>query len=504
MVVEKTIRELRTSYLLGEKSVSSVVKTYINRIEEYDSELNSVIRINPSAEEIAEKRDAEISNSNIQGLLHGIPIVIKDNIDTADMPTTAGSKAFEEHIPSEDAHVVELMRSAGAIIIAKVNLGDFAAGYHSSIVGRTNNPYDLNRTPEGSSAGTGVAVSANFATVGIGTDTGGSVRQPSAYNGLFGLRPTPGLISRSGIIPVSYTQDTPGPMTRCVDDMAILLDVVTGYDMNDELTASHYQQVPQSYQSYLNTDSLSNTAFGVLRDNNKFVDRQAVNEDHQSEVNKVTKIFFETMENIESLGAEVIYDVEISGIWEATTEVDSIVKGTEFLTEIKKYMDNNDDISYKSAEDIFQSGKYMDKQGTKRRLNGIAKEINVELENKPLKENKLYQKNMDKRSTLRNKVIMKIHQNDLDVLAFPTFSIPPLEHNATKNQNFSNTHVASSIDLPSITIPIGFTNEHLPIAMDLIGPKYSESKLLEIARSFEQNFDPREPPTKFGPYNNLV
>lgn len=501
MVVETTIRELQSDYVNNITNAEEVVKKYINRIKNYDDRLNSVIAINPAAVEDAKKRDKELSDSGLQGPLHGIPVALKDNISTSDMPTTAGSKAFKDYMSNEDAHLVKNLRSAGAIILCKTNLGDFATGYHSSMNGRTNNPYDTTRTPSGSSAGSGVSVAANLATVGVGTDTGGSVRQPSAYNGLFGMRPTPGLISRSGIIPVSYTQDTAGPMTRTVEDMAILLDGLVGYDHDDERTAENYNHIPQSYQSSLNAEKISNVRIGVLRDSGKFIGCKDLDEKNQSKADKVTEVFFDSMSKIESLGGEITYSVSIDGIWEIATKIDSITKGAEFLDEMQKFINStNDTLPYNSIDDVVQSGKYINKKGTQKRLNGIAKEIDVELDNPPLEENALYQRYFNKRKKIRNSVIEEIEKNDLDALAFPTFARPPIKHESGNYRSSSNTHVASATDLPEITIPIGFVEingNELPVAMDLIGPKYSEPKLIEIAYSFEQISRVRVPPAEF-------
>jgi len=502
MVIEHTIREIQSKYLNGTESVENVTKKYINRINKYDDELNSIISINPNAIEIAKEKDKEISDSGLQGLLHGIPVVLKDNIDTSDMATTAGYKGFKNYTPDNDAHLTKSLRSAGAIILAKSNLGDFATGYHSSMIGRTNNPYDLDRIPAGSSAGTGVSVAANLATVGFGTDTGGSVRSPSAYNGLFGIRPTPGLISRSGIIPVSYTQDTAAPMTRTVEDMAILLDVVTGYDPNDERTSEHYNSTAQSYQSSLQAGELSDTRIGVLRDNGKFIGCKHLNQTHQSEAEKVTKIFFDSMSKIESMGGEVVNPITIDGLWEAATDVDSITKGSEFLIEMKKYIDQaNKTMPHNSIEDIIESEDYINKKGTENRLKGIAKEIDIQLDDPPLEDSKLYQDYFAERKILRNRVINMIEENNLDVLAFPTFARPQLKHDDGNYRSSSNTHVASATDLPEITVPMGFVKigeKKLPIAMELLGPRYSEPKLLKIAYSFEQATHVRAPPSEFG------
>src|SRR5438552_1145163 len=285
---EATISAAHAAFAAGKTTCVQLVRAYLNRIEAYDhrgAALNSIITLNPKALETAAEMDrlAAANKSRLRPL-HCIPIILKDNYDTADMPTTGGSRTLAESVPTRDAFVVKKLREAGALILAKANLVELARGGTtvSSLGGQTRNPYDLSRTPGGSSGGTGAAIAASFAITGTGSDTGQSVRSPASAQSLVGLRPTRGLISRSGIIPISSTQDEAGPITRTVEDAARMLDVMAGYDPDDPITAFAVQKIPGTYTAFLARDGLKGARIGVLMD---FFGREPV---HQ-EVNAVTE-----------------------------------------------------------------------------------------------------------------------------------------------------------------------------------------------------------------------
>src|SRR5437867_12698195 len=285
---EATISAAYTAFAAGKITCVQLVRAYLNRIEAYDHRgpaLNAIITINPKAlEQAAEMDRLAPANKLTLRALHCIPIVLKDNYDTADMPTTGGSLTLAESVPPRDAFVVKKLREAGALILAKANLTELARGGTtvSSLGGQTRNPYDLTRTPGGSSGGTGAAIAASFAITGTGSDTGQSIRSPASAQSLVGLRPTRGLISRSGIIPYSTTQDEAGPITRTVEDAARMLDAMVGYDPDDPITAFGVPKIPKTYAAFLDRDGLRGARIGVLMD---FFGRDAV---HQ-EVNAVTE-----------------------------------------------------------------------------------------------------------------------------------------------------------------------------------------------------------------------
>src|SRR5256712_11574301 len=268
---EATISATPAAFAAGKTTCVELVRAYLNRIEAYDhrgAALNAIITINPKALETAAEMDRLAAADKLRSPLHCIPVILKDNYDTADMPTTGGSLTLAESVPPRDAFVVKKLREAGALILAKANLMELARGGTtvSSLGGQTRNPYDLTRTPGGSSGGTGAAIAASFAIAGTGSDTGQSVRSPASAQSLVGLRPTRGLISRNGIIPYRTTNDEAGPITRTAKDTARTLDIMARYDADDPLTPFRGPTIPQTYTAFLDRDGLKGSRIGVLMD----------------------------------------------------------------------------------------------------------------------------------------------------------------------------------------------------------------------------------------------
>lgn len=267
---DATIADINAAFDAGTLSAEHLVELCLARIQAYDHQgpsLHAVIALNPKALDTARALDQERKAKGPRSPLHGIPVVIKDNYNTADLPTTGGSVLLEGSIPPEDAFLVKKLRVAGAIILAKVNLSEFASGDpRSSLGGQSLNPHDLTRSPSGSSGGTGVAVAAGYAPLGMGTDTGGSIRGPSTASGIVGLKPTHGLLSRSGIIPLALTFDTGGPMARSVSDIAAALGVLTGVDPADAATKKSEGRYERDYTRHLKSDALGGARIGVARD----------------------------------------------------------------------------------------------------------------------------------------------------------------------------------------------------------------------------------------------
>ena len=268
-VMEKTIAELAAAMDSGEVTSRELVDLYLARIDAYDQRgpaLNAMIALNPNARAVAAALDAERATRGTRGALHGVPVIVKDNYDTADMPTTAGVIALATSIPPDDAFQVRKLREAGAVILGKANMHELARGITtvSSFGGQTRNPYDPERNPGGSSGGTGAAVAASFAAVGMGSDTCGSIRIPSSHHALVGLRGTRGLSSRDGIIPLSHTQDIGGPLARTVADLVIVLDATVGPDPADESTKLSENNIPESYAEFLDEDGLQDARIGIL------------------------------------------------------------------------------------------------------------------------------------------------------------------------------------------------------------------------------------------------
>ena len=266
---QATIVELGAAMRAGTLTAEKLTQLCLDRIAAYDRagpKLHAVITLNPKALEIARALDAERKAGKVRGPLHGIPVVLKDNFDTVDMPTTGGSVLLEGNMAPDDANMVKKLRDAGAIIFAKVNLGEFANGMQSSIGGQSLNPHDLTRTPSGSSGGTGVSIAAGYAPLGLGTDTGGSIRGPSSVNGIVGLKPTHGLLSHDGIIPLALTLDMGGPMARSVTDIAVALGPMTGIDPADPYTKKSEGKSHKDYTPFLKADALKGARIGIARD----------------------------------------------------------------------------------------------------------------------------------------------------------------------------------------------------------------------------------------------
>src|SRR5512139_2127148 len=307
---EATVADLQKLMASGEMSAAEITEGYLRNIEQLDKRINSIIEVNPDAVAIAERLDKERKDGKVRGPLHGIPVVIKDNIDTADkMKTTAGSLALmNAPVPKQDAFIVQRLREAGAVILAKTNLSEWANFRDNDSIsgwsgrgGQTRNPYALDRNPSGSSSGTGAAISANLAAVGIGTETDGSIVSPSSCCGLVGLKPTVGLISRAGIVPIAHSQDTAGPMARTVADAATLLGAMTGVDASDPETKTGEGRALADYREFLKPGGLRGTRVGVLRSERFGFNRE-----------KLDPILAKAVEIMKTEGAEVIDPVEVA------------------------------------------------------------------------------------------------------------------------------------------------------------------------------------------------
>src|SRR6202045_598108 len=351
-LVEASITDIHAAIQAGTLTCHSLVKQYLDRIEAYDKQgpaVNSIIYMNPRALEQADAMDHEFKSTHKLKPLGCIPIVLKDNFETADMPTTAGSVLLKGLQPTKDGFAVIKLRENGALILGKANLQEFASGgiSVSSLGGQTRNPYDLSRTPGGSSGGTGAAVAANFAATGTGSDTGGSVRSPSSANSLVGLRPTRGLISRDGIVPVSFTQDTIGPMTRNVADTARLLDVMVGYDPNDPVTALSVGNIPKTYTAFLE-NGLKGARLGVLT--NLF--------GSGSEYEQVNEVMAKAIDALKEQGA-VIVRLEDAALETGMLTAKFRLNEPEFKAALNRYLQQQGSRApVHSLAEIIASGQY--------------------------------------------------------------------------------------------------------------------------------------------------
>lgn len=470
---EATISSVHDAMKRGELTCRQLVEMYLERIEAYDQKgpaLNSVIMINPKVLEIADELDKKFKESGFIGPLHGIPVLLKDNVDTGDMPTTAGSLSLEGVTPEDDAFITKKLKEAGALIIAKVNLHEFAVWGEtvSSILGQTLNPYDLTRTPGGSSGGTGAAVAANFGLIGIGSDTINSIRSPASACSLVGLRPTVGLVSRDGIVPYSMTQDTSGPIMRTVEDTAKVLDAIAGYDPADPQTAWSIGHKPETYTAFLNKDGLKGKRIGVLK---SFFGKSHIHE----EVNKVVN---NGLEEMKKNGATLVPI-------EKNIDADSLVKEVSVhLYDLKSHLnvylkDLGARAKVNSLEDVIESGKYH--KGIEENIK-FAQTLDI---NTPE-----YNQRLIKRMELRDLVMRIMAEYDLDAIAFPHQKRPVVK--VGEPQAERNGVLGSATGFPSCVVPAGFTTPTeeapigVPVGLEILGREWDEGKLIEIAYGFEQ------------------
>ncbi|WP_238532930.1 amidase [Halalkalicoccus jeotgali] len=491
-VIETTVAEFHSAVESGSINAEGITKRYLARIKAYDDELNSLITINTNAVNRAQHLDREYEDSGTVGPLHGVPVVLKDNHDTRDMPTTAGSVALADSLPPEDAFVVQQLREAGAIILAKANLQEFAYGVDtvSSLGGETSNAYDLNRRPSGSSGGTAAAIAANLGLLGTGSDTCSSNRSPPAFNNLVGIRPTIGLLSRSGIIPLSETQDTVGPMTRTVADAAAMLEVLAGYDPEDPVTARGATAIPdEGYTDCLNDDGLQGARIGVIRD---YFDLQDGELELEEENEAVVSVLEKAIGDIEAEGATIVDSVDVI---DQEFLSGARVTDLEFKRDLNAYLESlGNDAPVDSMEEILESGQIHPEVAARIEEAGIP-DVDVE----SLGENPDYLERLVRRTEIRDIVLQTMVEQDLDALLYPPSTVPPVS--IEENQPFSemNCELSAHSGLPAIVVPAGFTGDGLPVGVELLGREFAEPRLIELAYAYEQAVQHRCPPNKFGP-----
>lgn len=482
VLLDATIPELHAAMEAGKITSQGLVQQYLDRIEAYDDQgpkLNSILTINPNALQEASSLDKERKQHGARGPLHGIPIILKDNYNTKDMPTTGSSAALDGFIPQEDAFVVEKLRAAGAIIIAKANMHEMAMSGTtvSSLGGQTLNPYDLTRTPGGSSGGTGASVTANFAAAGTGSDTVNSVRSPSSANNLVGIRPTKGLVSLNGILPVSFTQDAAGPITRTVEDAAILLDAMAGFDEKDPATLAGKEHIPATYTDFLDEEGLKGARIGVLQN---FFGTEPVHE----EVNRVTD---EAMVEMQNLGATLV-PITIPGMDTNKLISDMDVQKYEIKEELNRYFSAyNTPVT--SLEELISKGLF-DK--TIQSSLESAQAIDTPLEQPD------YLERLKKIEDLQQQILKIMTDHDLDVLLYPhqkRLVVPIGESQADRNgilgalTGFPAITFQGGFSAPTETAPIG-----VPVGIEFLGKPFSETTLIKLAYAFEKGTDHRQAP----------
>jgi amidase len=477
-IIEATIPKLQAALATRLVTSRDLVAMYLARIEAYDQKgpaLNAISVINPRALTEADALDAERRAGALRGPLHGIPIVVKDNYETIGMQTADGSSVLAGWIPPDDSTLVKKLRAAGAIIIAKTNMHEFAYGILTvgSLFGATRNPYALDRNPGGSSGGTGAAIAANLAAIGMGSDTCGSIRIPAFQNSLVGIRGTQGLSSRTGIIPLSSTQDIGGPIGRTVTDVAIVLDAIVGYDPTDPQTAASVGNIPKSYTEFLELTGLRGARIGV-------VTSLFTQDAEDVEIATVVKA---ALAEMKGQGADVI-EITIPGLTELLTDRfgGNLVLRQDFKFDFNSYLAAHPTAPVHSLEEVLASGKF----------HPLVKDNLTNSQSTESRDTKEYLENKLKRDILRETILKAMADNRADALAYPT--IRRKANLIGQAQLGTNCGFASRSGLPAIVVPAGFTPDGLPVGVELLGRSWSEPQLIKLAYAYEQATNHRRPP----------
>lgn len=472
-VEEQSILQLQAAMTEGRATSREITTAYLARIAAYDKQgpaLNAMIAMNPKALEQADALDRERATKGPRGPLHGIPIVIKDNYETADLPTTGGSIALAGFMTGRDAFQVRKLREAGVVVLGKTNLHELAAGIItiSSLGGQTLNPYDPARTPGGSSGGTGAAVAASLAATGMASDTCGSIRIPAANNNLFGLRGTQGLSSRTGIIPLSHTQDIGGPLARTVTDLAIVLDATVGEDPDDRTTAASRGHIPKSYRETFEPHALRGVRLGVLES------LFGASPDDE----EVSGIVRKAIDVLAAQGAEIV-EVSAPGLEEMLGGTSLI--NYEFKSDLAAYLSAFPGAPVRSLQDVLDRGAFH-----------AALESTFKLRNATKADPDELRKVTARRAAVSALVDAKFRELQVEALIYPTLRRRPVV--VAEPQRGTNCQLSATTGLPAMAAPAGFTSDGVPVGFEMLGPAWSEARLLAFAYAYEQAASPRRPP----------
>ncbi len=481
-VVETTIADVHRAIREGRLTVRALIQAYLDRIAAYDqpSGLNALVIVNPKALEAADALDAEFKKTRRLRPLHGIPVIVKDNYDTFDLPTSAGSLALADSIPPDDATVVKKLREAGAVVLAKSNMAEWAFSPYltdSSLAGVTRNPYDQERVPAGSSGGTAAAVAANLGLVGLGTDTGNSIRGPSSHCALVGLRPTMGLVSRDGIVPLYLRNDMGGPMTRTVEDAARVLSVIAGVDQADPLTRAAQGRIERDYTRFLDRNGLKKARIGVFR---TFADAPRGDA-------AVKALFDQALADMAAAGAEIVDPLVVPDFAGLTKSLWCDMFGAD----VDAYLaSRGPSVPFRTLADIVASGLFLPANERRMRqalaADRTANAGCLDLYRDP------------RTIKLREAVLAAMDKDRLDAIVYPTWSNVPrrvgdLESPAGDNSQIIPPHTG----LPGISVPMGFSEGRWPAGLQIVGRLFGDGSLLKIAYAYEQAARHRRPPDGF-------
>lgn len=486
-VVGTTIADTQTAIREGRTTCRAVVESYLARIRAYDQtpidglRLNSIVTVNPDALAEADACDRNFAATHKLPLLGGIAVLIKDNYDTQGLQTTGGSLAMKGFVPASDSTLVAHLRAAGAIILAKTNMAEWAFSPYltvSSIAGITRNPYDLTRVPAGSSGGTAAAVAASLGESGLGTDTGNSIRGPSSHNDLVGIRPTIGLTSRSGIIPLFANNDVGGPMARNVADAATLLTVLAGPDPADPVTQLDADRPKLDYMQFLDRHGLRGARIGVFR---QYFNTATTD----PEVKAVTE---RALHTLEQEGAVLVDPFSIPGY-------DAMEKNLwcgDFQADLDAYLARHPNAPYHDLASIVASGLYL--PYIEEEIRGSIAPPKADDRRTPCPD--VYYD--PPKIAFRNALLAAMAKEHLDAIVYPTWGNPPRKVGDMESPAGDNSQILSpQTGFPAITVPMGFTHGMLPAGLTFLGPAFSESTLIRFAYDFEQTTGQRKDPPLF-------
>jgi amidase len=486
-IMETTIAGTQQAIRDHRVTCRQIVDGYLDRIRAYDqsTRLNSLVVVNPNAPAEADKFDAEFKLSQKIAGLQCIAVIVKDNYDTKDLQTTGGSLAMKGFVPSTDAFMVRRLREAGAIILAKSNMAEWAFSPYetvSSIAGITRNPYNLEVVPAGSSGGTAAAVAANFGAVGLGTDTGNSIRGPSSHNALVGIRPTIGLTSRDGIIPLFLSADVGGPIVRTVEDAAALLDTVAGYDGEDPITQNSAGHIPKSYKMFLDKNGLRGARIGVFR---PYIDAPTTD----PQIKALTE---RAIQDLKSRGAQIIDPFVIPNFEALTKDIHC----GDFQSDLNGYLaKHGQGAPYRNLAEIIDSGLYLPYIESRLKQTAAAKPAS-DADHTVCPD--VYHN--DKKIAFRDAIRSAMTKYRVQAIIYPTWSNAPRKVGDDKSPAGDNSQVLSpQTGFPAITVPMGYTYDVLPAGLTFLGDTFSEGSLIRLAYAYEQATLHRHPPPMFPP-----
>lgn len=484
-VVETTIVDIHEALAAGELTCRQLVARYLDRIEKYNqsTRLNAIVVTNPNALQRADELDAELRQTGQLRPCHCVPLIVKDNYDTHDLQTAAGSLAMQGSLPPDDAYQVRVLREAGAIVLAKSNMAEWAFSPYqteSSLAGITRNPYDLDRVPAGSSGGTAAAVAANLGAAGLGTDTGNSIRGPSSHTALVGIRSTMGLTSRDGIIPLYLRNDIGGPMARTVSDAVRILEVIAGHDPADPITERAVGKVQENYTQFLDQDGLQGARIGVFR---RYLDAETGD-------SEIKALMEQALTDLQKHGATLIDPFVIADFDSLTRNIWCNV----FQHDLNAYLASlGENAPHNTLAEIVATGKYAPYiESRLQRALSITEA--PELRDPPCLD--LY--NSPRNIAFREAVLYAMDRDRIDAIVYPTWSNPPRKVGDMESPAGDNSQLlAPHTGFPAITVPIGFSHGSLPTGMTFVGRFFSEPNLIKFAYTYEQATKHRRPPQGF-------